>query len=79
MITVAEYNRIAAKKWQGVRVRSLRAIATRYAEVPPGTIFTIEQKFGGFALKSDPCPHCGIQFHVVKVEPQALERIEVGE
>lgn len=75
-ITNSEYNRISQKDWQGVRVRSLRPIATRYAEVPAGTLFTIEQKFGGFALKSDACPHCGIQFNVVKVAPSALERLE---
>jgi len=74
-ITLAEYNRISQKGWIGVRLRSLRPIVTRIAELPAGTLWTVEQKFGGFAVVSDPCPHCGIKVNVVKAQPQAFERV----
>ena len=76
MITEAQYQRRTEAEWKKLRVRSLRPLANGLATVPAGTIFSITRKMNGFGLKADPCPHCGIQIHIYKVEPRALEVVE---
>ncbi len=67
------YERTTEKNFIGRKVKSLRPISNGLYRFPAGMTFTIEGKQKGFALLSDPCPHCGIQAYINKVEPQAVD------
>ena len=67
------YNKTTEKEFIGRKVKSIRALKNGLYRFPAGMVFTIQRKQGGFELLSDPCPHCGIQASVSKVEPQAVE------
>jgi len=51
-------------------------LASGRYKFPAGTLFTISDKFKGFGLWSDPCPHCGVSASIDKVPPQTIELIE---
>lgn len=72
-LTRRDYDRLNADEWKGKRVRSRRPLVNGWAEMPAGTIFTVEGKFKGFSLRSDPCSHCGIRMRVDRVDFAALE------
>jgi len=67
------YERTTAKEFIGRRVVGLVPMKTGMYSVPPGKIFTIEDKQGGFNLLSDPCPHCGIRVFIRGVQPQNVD------
>ena len=67
------YKKTTAIKFIGRKVKSLRSMSNGLYRFPAGMTFTIKRKQGGFELLSDPCPHCGIQAFINKVEPQAVD------
>lgn len=66
------YNKTTESQFVGRKVKSLRSMSNGLYRFPVGMTFTIRRKYGGFELLSDPCPHCGIQAVINKVEPQAV-------
>ncbi|MFQ5647581.1 MAG: hypothetical protein ACE5GM_11695 [bacterium] len=52
------------RDWEGLKVRSIRAMRNGQAELPAGTVFTIERNYGGLHLKSAPCETCGISIYI---------------
>jgi len=69
------YKKTTANKFIGRKVKSLCKMSNGLYIFPAGMTFTIKGKGGGFELLSDPCPRCGIQACVNKVEPTAVELI----
>ncbi len=70
-----EYERMTEKQLKGRRVRALVPLKNRIESLPAGTLFTITGKFGGLALKSDPCEKCGMQMWITRVGPGEVELI----
>ena len=68
-----EYERMTEKQLKGRRVRSLVPLKNRIESFPSMTLFTITGKFGGLALKSDPCPTCKMQMWITRVSPGEVE------
>jgi len=75
-ISPGKYKTTPSRKWQGVRVRSLRDMQNGWAALPAGTQFTIEEKHRGFSLRADACECCGLQARISKVQPFDLEILE---
>jgi len=63
------YEKTKAGEFIGRKVISLRPMRNGMFIFPAGMTWTIEGKQGGFALLSDPCPHCGIKAYINKVQP----------
>jgi len=63
------YERTKETDFIGQKVISLRSMKNGLYRFPAGMTFTIKRKQGGFELQSDPCPHCGIQAYINKVQP----------
>jgi hypothetical protein len=72
-ITQREYLTRTEDEWLGRRVRSRVILSNRWTTMPAGTFYTITRKFAGFALKTDPCPHCGVEHKITKVPHHYLE------
>ncbi len=63
--------------WKGKKVKSLVELKNSWASLPAGTIFTVERKWAGLQLRSDPCEHCGMRLYITKVPYESLEIIEI--
>jgi len=69
------YEKTTAKEFIGRKVKSLVALTSGRYKFPAGTIFAISDKYNGFDLWSDPCPHCGVSASINKVPPRNVELI----
>lgn len=78
MISDKQYRKHTSDEWEGTKVKARRPIESGRYSLPAGTIFTVERKYSGFKLRSDPCDECGGQMKVRKVPPRALELVEPG-
>lgn len=72
-LTRRDYDRWTEDQWKGKKVRSLRKVANGWAEMPAGTVFTVDGKFKGLSLASEPCSCCGIRMRVNRVDVHSLE------
>ena len=72
-MTRREYEDMTEKQLKGRRVRSLVPMKNRIESLPVGTLFTITGKFGGLALRSDPCSTCKVQIWITRVSPGHVE------
>ena len=72
MITENEYNRNTAKYWIGKKVKVLVELQNNVIAISPGAIMEITGKRGGFSLRGEKCPHCGIRPIISQVEPRKL-------
>jgi len=63
------YERTTEKEFIGRKVKSLYILTNGMGQFPAGTVWIIRAKFNGFWLRSDPCPHCGCQANISRVEP----------
>ena len=70
------YDRTTESEFKGRKVISRVPLRNGYISLPAGTTFIIEHKQGGFELRSDPCPHCGIRVWVSKVPPGDVDFID---
>lgn len=70
------YKRNSTDFFKGKKVISLRKLRNGWSELPAGTVFTIEDKSGGFSLQSDPCKCCGVRVYIRKVHPSAVDIVE---
>lgn len=75
-MTPAEYRRRTDEEWRGVKVRSRRPLSTQALVIPRGSIFTVERKFKGFSLRSEPCSCCGVAVRITKVPPSDVEEFD---
>ena len=73
-----EYERMTETQLKGRRVRSLVPMKNRIESLPAGTLFTITGKFGGLALRSDPCSTCKVQMWITKVPPGQVELLPLS-
>ena len=64
--------------WQGKRVVSKAPLRSDKVELPAGTVFRVIRKWGGFMLKSEKCPQCGVQVFFKRV-PVSYVRLLVEE
>jgi len=67
------------KDWVGLRVRSRKDLQNSLGKIPAGTIFTVDRNYAGLYLTSDPCPHCGVRFFIIKVPEREVTIIEEEE
>ncbi len=58
------------KDWIGLKAESVRPLANGLGTLPAGTIFCITASGRYLSARSDPCPHCGIQFYILRVSPE---------
>lgn len=70
------YRKMTEAQLKGRRVVATRDLQTGQIRVPAGTVLTVQRKFGGLDLISDPCPHCGIRPFLRRVPPQALNLLD---
>lgn len=70
------YRRTPERALIGRKVQNLVPFGNGWYKFPAGMTWTIKKKHGGFELLSDPCPHCGIQALVSKVDPGEVEFTE---
>ena len=78
MITKSEYNRNTAKFWIGKKVKVLSELQNDLIAISPGAVMEIIGKRGGFSLKGEKCPHCGIRPIISQVEPRKLMLLSVN-
>lgn len=71
-----DYKRLTERELLGRKVRALQEIRNGWGSMPAGTVFIIERKFKGFALRAEPCTCCGFRFSVNKVSPGKVEWAE---
>lgn len=62
--------------WRNKLVLTTKPIANRLGAIPIGTPCKVTRKYGGLHLRTDPCPHCGIVFHVTHVAYSSLMLID---
>lgn len=67
------YKKMTLADLKGRKVKTLVPMRNGWADIPAGTICEIEGKLNGFALKSDPCPHCGVSVHIGRVPARDVE------
>ena len=67
------YEKTTEREFKGRKVVSLVPLINGWARFPAGMTWTIEGKQGGFALVTDPCPHCGIRCSINKVSPGQVD------
>ncbi len=67
------YNRTREAEFKGRKVINKVPLKNGLYRFPVGITWTIKRKQGGFELVSDPCPHCGIQAYISKVQPWAVD------
>jgi hypothetical protein len=68
LITEQLYKKHNEKWWMQQKVKSIKRLQNGRFDIPKGTIFSIERKFNGFSLISEPCPHCGISVRITRVQ-----------
>lgn len=78
-MTRKEYESRTEKQFLGKKVRSTRPLSNGHAKLPSGTVFTIERKFKGFSLRSEPCASCGVQIRITRVPERDVELIVIWE
>lgn len=59
--------------FRGRQVRSLCPLRNGLGEQPAGTVYTIERKWKGFSLISEPCGHCGLRLSMTEVPYEDVE------
>lgn len=69
------YRRCTLAQLKGRKVKTLRELRNGYLTIPKGAELTIVGKHSGYGLRGDPCPQCGVQVHISKVDGYALEFI----
>ena len=79
MISCKEYRKRTLAQWKKVKVETIVPLRNGYMEIPVGTVCSITDKHGGFTLKTDACPTCGIHVFIRKVTPAHVRIIEVAE
>jgi hypothetical protein len=73
-VTGAQLYRKSFKELEGKRVRTLRPMQNRLAEIPEGTVMVITGKHSGFTLQSaEPCACCGVKLFISRIHPSAVE------
>ena len=60
MIT-KKWQRKTDQWWRGQKVVVIKEIRNHHFSIAPGTICTVERKYNGLHIESEPCPHCGTQ------------------
>lgn len=74
--TVLVFKPRRKSEWVGMLVRLRRDLANGWATFPAGTEAMVVDSFGGLALVSAPCDHCGVVVSINKVPIPAVEPIE---
>ena len=69
----AEYQKLTRRKAMGRRVRTLQTLYGLDFALAAGSTATITDKWGGFDIKGDPCPHCGIAVSISMVPAAHLD------
>ena len=72
----SEYRRMTEKQLMGRKVRLNRLVSTRFLDIPAGTVLTIEGKYNGLEVVTDPCSCCGVAARVIKLDPTALDLLD---
>lgn len=67
------YDKTTEKEFVGKKVKSLIPLSNGLYKIPAGTIWTIQRKWKGFGLWSDPCLHCGVRVHISDVSPRDVD------
>jgi hypothetical protein len=62
-----------ASEWAGCKVKSRVPLRNGRMSLPAGTIFTVEEKYGGLKLCSEECPHCGAKQFITRVSISDVE------
>lgn len=75
-MTYTEYDRWTEAQLKGRKVVSGMELKNGSASLPAGTVYTIEKKFKGFSLVSDPCPCCGVRHYITRVKPHAVTLLQ---
>lgn len=63
--------------WVGMIVETRREMRNGMLIIPAGTKCEVTYARSGLTLEADPCPHCGVQIRVTRVDSAdvlALER-----
>lgn len=66
-MTNRDYQRWNEREWKRHQVRTLRELTNGNMAIPAGTVCRITGKFGGFALRTEPCSACGVAVNISKV------------
>lgn len=76
-ITMREYERIPAREWLGVAVRTLGELRNGNMTISAGSVLTISAKRSrSFSLTGPRCAACGVSIHITRVHPSDVERVE---
>jgi len=62
----------------GERVITTRILANGNGIIPAGARATVVQRFSGYAIVTDDCPHCGIKLSMTRVPESSLTGIVEG-
>lgn len=73
-----EYYDTPESKLKGQKVRTLAQLENGWGVIPRGTIATITRKRGGFGLRTEPCPTCGLRASISRVHCQDVELLPEG-
>jgi len=61
------YDQTRDREFRGRKVKTLVALQNGWCRIAPGTIATVQRKYGGLELMTDPCPTCGIKIIISHV------------
>lgn len=70
---IKTYRKMSENILKGRKVRTLTKLRNGWMTIPIGTICEITRKYKGFALKSEPCKHCGLQANISRVPCREVE------
>lgn len=75
-MTLAEYRRRTVAQWRGVKLRTKRELSNGNMVIPRGTVVEVDGKCGGFSLRTERCPCCGVRIRISRVPPNDVEVVK---
>ena len=70
------YDKIRDREFCGRKVKTLVELSNGWCRIAPGTIATVQRKFNGLSLMTEPCPSCGVKIAITHVPPRDVDFVD---
>lgn len=76
MMDKKTYDLIREREFIGRKVKTLVELNNGWCRIAPGTIATVQRKYNGLGLMTEPCPTCGVRIHISRVRPREVDFVD---
>lgn len=70
------YDQIRDREFRGRKVKTLVELSNGWCRIAPGTVATIQKKYNGLDLMTDPCQTCGVKVVISHVQPRDVDLVD---